>query len=307
MKIIIQSLMSINESDESKKSLSIIIPCLNEGTSLERMISNINDTIRLDNYEIIIVNSGGTETSAIANYPEVRIFNSPTRLGAPQARNYGANKAYSNNLLFGDAHLEFKEGWGHRIMYDLANNKQSIVAPCITVAGRENIKGYGFRWKNLKMDIEWLPRVKSGIYEIPYAGGACIAVKKMMFDEIGQFDSGIRFWGGADYELSLRTWLLGHRVLCDTSIEVAHVFRHAFPYKVEWRDIYYNKIRIAFSHLHSERLGRFLQSNSSMPDFVGLILKNIRDGILDRRQLLFTNRKNTDGSFFDKFPMDGWN
>ena len=40
--------------------LSIIIPCLNEESSVEKMVFNINQTIQLDNYEIIIVNSGGT-------------------------------------------------------------------------------------------------------------------------------------------------------------------------------------------------------------------------------------------------------
>jgi glycosyltransferase involved in cell wall biosynthesis len=50
-------------------NLSIIIPSLNKGDSILTMVSNILDTINLDNYEIIIVNSGGTEKSAIKDLP----------------------------------------------------------------------------------------------------------------------------------------------------------------------------------------------------------------------------------------------
>ena len=51
-------------------SISIIVPSLNEFDSVEKMIFNVIDTIELDDYEIIIVNSGGTETSAIQKLPK---------------------------------------------------------------------------------------------------------------------------------------------------------------------------------------------------------------------------------------------
>jgi len=69
------------------KNLSIIIPSLNEGNSVEKMVSNINGTIGLDQYEIIVVNSGGTETSDIGKLPMVYVYETP-REGAPQARNF---------------------------------------------------------------------------------------------------------------------------------------------------------------------------------------------------------------------------
>ena len=62
------------------------------------MVFNINQTIELDNYEIIIVNSGGTETSAIRDLSMVRIYNT-SREGAPQARNFGAKKATNDVKL----------------------------------------------------------------------------------------------------------------------------------------------------------------------------------------------------------------
>ena len=45
--------------------LSVIIPALNEGYDLIQTVFNIVDTVRMDNYEIIVVNSGGTQVSEI--------------------------------------------------------------------------------------------------------------------------------------------------------------------------------------------------------------------------------------------------
>jgi glycosyltransferase involved in cell wall biosynthesis len=73
--------------------LSIIIPALNEGISAQIMVYNINQTIGLDDYEIIIVNSGGTHTSGMEKLLNVCVYNMP-RQGAPQARNFGARKRH---------------------------------------------------------------------------------------------------------------------------------------------------------------------------------------------------------------------
>ncbi len=290
--------------------LSIIIPTLNEGNSLVRMIPNIKGTIGLDNYEIIIINSGGTDVSTIRDLPMVSVFDSPTRLGAPQARNFGVRKSNGDYIMFADAHLIFKNGWGPKILEDLEDNSKSIITPCVTMIEDEKRRGFGLHFKNLKMELEWLSQLRTEIHEIPFGGAACMSVEKKVFNEIGEFDQGIRWWGGADYELSMRTWLLGFRMLCDPSIEVAHGFRVRHPYKVEWNDIHYNKIRIGFSHFNSERLTKYLRAYSNLfsniSDFIKTVLMNLEDKVLDRREMLFNRRTYTDDWFFQKFPMNGW-
>lgn len=289
------------------KSLSIIIPCLNEGNSLEKMIPNINNTIGLDDikdYEIIVINSGGTETEAIRDIPMVYVYTAPTRLGAPQARNFGANIASGKFIMFADAHMEFKEGFGPKILKNLEDNENSIIAPCITVMGHEQSSGCGLQWININMESEWLSGTKPAIHEIPFAGGACIAVEKKIFDKIGQFDSGISFF--EDVEISIRAWLLGFNILCDPLIKVAHAFRKYFPYDVEWLDIYSSKMRIAFSHFSSKRLTAHLRAMyNTCYDFNKILLMNIEDKVLDRRRKLFNERTYTDDWFFEKFPMTG--
>jgi glycosyltransferase involved in cell wall biosynthesis len=287
-------------------SISVIIPSLNEGTDLRKTVSNIIDTIGLDNYEIIIVNSGGTEISEIMDLPIIRIINSEIRFGVAQARNYGSAQASGDILLFADAHIHFKDrDWATKFINSLENGN-AITAPCISVMGDEKNTACGFRWNNIDMQTEWLPNTIPYTHEIPYAGAACMALKKKIFDKIGKFDPGNRYYGSEDSEISMRAWLLGYNIVCDPSIKVSHKFKQFFPYKVEWFDIYYNKVRLAFSHLKSERLINYLDNISQVPDFNKILLMVLGDNVLERREVLFDEREHTDDWFFEKFQMNGW-
>lgn len=287
------------------KEISIIIPALNEGRSTEIMVYNISKTIELDNYEIIIVNSGGTDTLEVAKLPMVRVYDVP-REGVPQARNFGASKASSNFLVFADSHVEFKECWGPKFLDRLNENQMSIITPTITVMGNDNIRTSGFKWKNINMEVEWLPDVKSEIHEIPFACGCCMAMGTKMLDKIDRFDSGFRLWGLEDSEICMRSWLSGYRVLCDPSIQVGHKFRNSFPYSVEWFDINYNKIWFSLSHFSSDRLTKYLRTMSQETDLIKALLLSIENKVLDRRRRLFEKRVYDDDWFFKKFPMIDW-
>jgi glycosyltransferase involved in cell wall biosynthesis len=285
--------------------LSVIIPSLNEGKQVEKMVNNIRDTIELKNYEIIVIDSGGTDLSLVRNLPEVSIYETQ-REGAPQARNLGSEHAKGETLVFADAHVEFQKGWGQKIL-NSSENVNGIVTPCITMMGDENLRGCGFEWKNLQMEVDWLPDVKSEIHEVPFACSCCMAIQKKIFDEIGKFDSGTRFWGSEDSELSIRTWLLGHQVMCDPTIRIGHLFRYSHPYSISWFDEFYNKIRFAFSHFSVPRLVNFLTANSHLELFKEILAEIQKSDVLERRGNLFCTRIKSDDWFFDKFRMTGWN
>ena len=119
------------------------------------MVANINETIGLPNYEVVVVNSGGTELSSIRGLSKVSIYETE-REGAPQARNFGASKANGDSLVFADAHAEFQKGWGQRMLDSLAK-VNGLLTPCIKATGDETSRGCGYTWINSQMDIEWLP------------------------------------------------------------------------------------------------------------------------------------------------------
>ncbi len=283
-------------------NLSIIIPSLNEGSLLEKTVFNILETIELRNYEIIIVNGGGTIVDRLKDLPNVHVYEI-ANFGGPQARNFGANLASYGSLLFCDAHIEFNQGWSRQIMFSLKMNKRCIVSPAVVVSDNKNRKGYGFTWTNSKMDMSWLPYSHPDLHEIPFAGGFCLAIDRENFYSIGQFDSGIKIWGGEDAEISLRAWLLGRRVLCNPEVEVSHVFREHHPYEIGWSEVNYNKIRLAMSHFKSERLSKVLDMIATDHELSGIIHSVLKDKVLERRETLFKKRIYDDDWFFKKFQI----
>jgi glycosyltransferase involved in cell wall biosynthesis len=284
--------------------MSIIIPSLNEGKQVETTVHNIRSTVDLKQYEIVVVDSGGTVLSAIEGLPEVKVYESE-REGAPQARNLGASKANGDILVFADAHVQFHNGWGER-MLESSKKVNGIVTPSIAVLGDESSRGAGFVWKNIHMDIAWLPDSGSMIHDIPFACSACIAVPKKVFNDVGGFDSGTRYWGSEDSELSMRAWLFGYEVVCDPSIRVSHAFKEEHPYHIAWFDELYNKARFAFSHFSVKRLESFLRGNTNVPMMLDVLLEIQKSNVFTRRSKLFKRRVKSDDWFFQRFQMSGW-
>jgi hypothetical protein len=126
------------------------------------------------------------------------------------------------------------------------------------------------------------------------------------FNDVGGFDSGTRFWGSEDSELSMRMWLMGYQVMCDPSMRVGHGFREEHPYHIAWFDEVYNKARFAFSHFSERRLENFLRGNADVPMFLDVLLEIQKSDVFQRRRKLFKTRKRSDDWFFEKFPMKGW-
>ena len=191
-------------------TISIVIPCLNEGNTLKHTVQSILNTISISKYEIIIVNSGGTNVSDLYGNQKIKIINTPSPLGPAPARNLGAELSSEEILVFIDGHMLFEEKWDNDIILSLKEH-DGLINPCIkTNCG--GYKGFGFRWKDIRMSWDWLINPPSSfIHEIPFAAGAFIAINRTTFNKIGKFDEGFITWGNEDAEISLSLiiWIQG--------------------------------------------------------------------------------------------------
>lgn len=290
-----------------KPKVSLIIPCKNEGLNLKQTVNCLLGTEARDKAEIIIINDGSQDRSCdflarqTGEYWNVNLINTKG-LGASRARNLGAEAAqHSDILVFCDAHINVQQGWLDKLLDSFSNPEVDAVSPGIGPFNPSSRAGYGQMWDE-KLEIKWLEK-PSNITEIPLAPGACLAMKKEVFDAVGGFDSGFNSWGYEDVELSLKLWLFGFRVFVTPFVRIGHQFRKVTPYKVDIVEFYYNRLRIAISHLNEDRIAKVVTLIQKSPDYSKTIAKMFLSDSLEQRKSYFEKRKYNDSWFFDRFKI----
>lgn len=294
-------------SGSHPQSVSIIVPALNEGENLRKTVQSLQQTTT-GHYEIIVVDNGSTDGSTdflehAKHSTRIRLIKTGDPLGVAGARNLGSTHATGDILVFTDAHVLFPPHWMPPLLDALQRDDVGIAVPCITNWDCQECKGYGFRWSNAQLDSAWLALRSKEPYAIPLAPGMCMALRRQCFEHIGRFDPGMRNWGSEDFELCLRTWLLGYQVLVVPQVEISHYFRGGHPYTVDWQWAVYNTLRMVYSHFDWDRTNRVLAGIRSLPAFDAALDLLHKSDVWERRHELELRRKYTDDWFFDRFDM----
>lgn len=292
---------------ETNREVSLIIPSHNEGENLRKTVQSLQKATDCD-YEVIILDNGSTDgSSAFAGQdhgdPRLRLIKTERRLGVAGARNYGATFANGRAIVFLDAHVLLPEGWILPLLSVLRQEAVGIAAPGVSAWGNAGAKGYGMRWRNARLDVEWLSRQSNEPYPIPMAPGLCMAMRKDFFTEIGQFDPGMLNYGSEDLEICLRAWLLGYQVWMVPEVEVSHLFRPRHPYQVDWAEVLYNLLRTVYAHFSQERTDRVIAALRSFPGFRKSLDQVHRSDIWDWKRVLDQKRRFNDEWFFQKFAL----
>jgi glycosyltransferase involved in cell wall biosynthesis len=111
-------------------AISVVIIPRNEGAELRAAVTNVIETLPREQRELIVVDDGSTDdsTAFLAELPEVRIFRA-AELGVARARNYGADRATGDVILFADAHVRAPAGWYEPFCEALRDECVGAVAP----------------------------------------------------------------------------------------------------------------------------------------------------------------------------------
>lgn len=287
--------------------VSIIIPTLNEGDNLRKTVTSLLSTTT-GNFEIIVVDNGSLDGCSAflerdGRDSRIRLFKTE-RLGVANARNFGAKHASGDVLFFVDAHVLFPKGWSAPMLQILDKKEVAIVAPAVSDWRKPDSKGYGFKWRNSRLDILWLKREKAWPYPIPMAAGMFQGFRTNVFNEMGCYDSGMINFGSEDAEICLRAWLLGYQVYLLPQVEISHLFRSRHPYKVCWQDIVYNMLRMVRTHFNEQRIQRCIKVFKSFPSFDSASRLLGWSDIGHRAQIFAEKRVHNDDWFFKYFSMD---
>lgn len=181
---------------------SIIIPTLNEQDNLPILLNSIKNQDYYY-YEVIIADSlSQDQTKKIAlsfkkKISRFRFFqNKFKNVGA--ARNFGAQMAQGQFLIFFDADVEIEKEFLKRINEKI--NQYHLDALTVWNRAKRGWRGkIIFSLLNFSMTL--FQKIK------PSANGPCIIVKKTLFEKVKGFDETIVF--GEDFDLIQRLWKIG--------------------------------------------------------------------------------------------------
>ncbi|WP_417897198.1 glycosyltransferase [Bacillus haimaensis] len=290
---------------KTKPFISIIFPVKNEGDNVKMTLDSLFSFPSKYQYEVIIVNDNSTDgcCSFLSYYDKkekIKLIET-TGIGSANARNVGAKDAQGEYLIFCDAHLTFEKEWIDKLIEPLITNKSDVVTPGIADMENPESIGYG-QTLSPNMEIIWHTKQNS-IFETAVIPGGCFVISKVVFEDVGGFETGFKTWGHEDVELSIKLWLFGYRCHVQTEVTIYHLFRRIHPYKVKPDDVYYNLLRLAFSHFNEVRIEKCKRiiTQRKAKIIVPLVLQ---DGVLKQRELYIKKRKFSDDWYFRKFGIE---
>lgn len=188
--------------------ISIIIPVLNEATTIEATLTTLQDTLDI---EIIVVDGGSRDqTINIVNFiskklaPSLSIQIITTTAGRAHQMNAGAAVAKGDILLFlhGDTYLPPR--FNFLLLQALQNS--------LTIAGAFELQ-INAQLPGLRL-VEKMVNMRSRFFSLPY-GDQAIFMKKSMFEEIGGFPNLPIM---EDFELMLALRKLGKIVIISAPV-----------------------------------------------------------------------------------------
>jgi len=286
--------------------ISVVVISRNEGQELEATIGCFLETLPADCRELIVVDDGSMDGSAafLNNLPEVRLLHSEG-IGVARARNFGANAATGDVVLFSDAHVRAAKGWHVPIVDALRSESVGAVAPGIYSLTEPGRRGFGLHLTGPDLRTEWQKRPGNDPCPVSILPGCFLAMRRETFLRTGGFDPGMRQLGGNDNEISFRFWSLGYELLIVPEIEVGHLFRTSTPYEAQWAALVHNRLRMAFVHFDQGRVERVLdalRAYNAFPAAMAMML-DARD-VFIRREEFTATRRFDDAWYFEKFALN---
>jgi GT2 family glycosyltransferase len=213
-------------------TVSVVIPCFNR----YELTVNCLAALKTDNLEIILVDNGSfDDTRQLSGTLTVR---NSHNLGFAKGCNQGAEVATGELVVFLNNDTEVQDGWLAPLVNQFADDTVSAVGPTL-VYPDGTVQSAGI---DITRDpIVATNRTVSDGGNVWAVTGACLMVRKTVFDEVGGFDEG--YWNGyEDVDLCLRIWESGGTVRHVPQSTVVHLESQSGPER--WERVRENEHRL---------------------------------------------------------------
>lgn len=201
-------------------TVSIVIPVHNGGESFQRCLESLRRFVPPAT-EVIVVVDGGTDRSAEwAQQFGARVLQFPSAGGPARARNAGAQMATGEILLFIDADVAIHADTIEQIqmIFQRQPYLSALIGSYDDAPGAPNFLS---QYKNLFH--HYTHQMGSEVASTFW--GACGAIRRSVFLQIGGFDPRYRYPSVEDIELGYRLKRAGHHIRLEKSVQVKHLKR----------------------------------------------------------------------------------
>ena len=214
--------------------VSIIILNFNGENYLERCLSSVLST-EYPNFEVIFVDNASTDSSIkivekiFGVDQRLRIFRSSQNLGFSGGNNFGFNYAKGEYIVFLNNDTIADPYWLTALVNTMEEDETiGLAGSTILSIDGKRLRGAGGLWSDYLL---FLCPVGAGkednfgfapTFEVSFATGCSMIIKKELIKKIGLFDSTIPY-NYDDTLLSLKTWLAGKRVVSVSNSRICHI------------------------------------------------------------------------------------
>ena len=213
--------------------VSIVIPCWNKAELTLSCLQSLQATTDPALFEVILVDNGSTDATvnlARAAGRRFTVVRNDDNVGFGPACNQGAARARGDIVLFLNNDTVLMPGWLEPLVAALDEDEAlgAVQPKLLFPDGRLNdagglVFGGGEPWIYGKGNPEPDAPEFSCRRAPDYASGACLAVRKTAFDEVGGFDDRFAPAYYEDTDLSFALRAAGWRVLYEPASRVVHL------------------------------------------------------------------------------------
>ena len=209
---------------------SIVIPVFNAFDRTYACLASILERTGNVPYEVIVADDASTdETREIERLVTgVRVVRSETNRGFIETCNAGARAARGEFLVFLNNDTFVSQGWLKHLLepFDSATDVGLVGAKLIYPDGRLQEAGGivfsdGSGWNYGRGDDPGNPRYEF-LCDAHYCSGACIAVPRALFEELGGFDMRLAPMYYEDVDLAFAVRAAGRRVVYQPACLIVH-------------------------------------------------------------------------------------
>ena len=211
-------------SDEP--AVSIIIPC-NDDTHLSALFQSLLEQQHPPRFEVILVDASGRDldarVQAWGKRLNLRIIPAEKGASAAENRNTGVAVATADALVFIDADDTVNASFV-RAMADALDAHDVVCCSVDMIALNP--------WNPDGTHPQQSGLITRDMAFLPFAGGGTLAIRRSLFDEIGGWDTSMRFYHEVDFCWKIQ--LSGHPPPHFVKDAILHYRLHSSPHR-RWR------------------------------------------------------------------------